>query len=171
MVVAVGEERTVSIESGTSFASHIVWSQLAVHSSDEGLLQVTAHPNTGIPATVRGLHPGRAFVSGADDRRYVTVTVVECPTVSLEQSPASVATRPGKPVSLTVVPHGYQWSSLQWFEERRAIWEPIPFATVTGYTFTPRAGTYRFQARYQDRCGDATATFLVNATDRVRAAR
>jgi hypothetical protein len=170
LVIAVGEEVPVVVESIDYFGGQVLYHPVAIHSTDESIARVTAGPS---PTLVRGLHPGTAYLEGNGNvGRFATVTVFECPPVSMSQSPAVVAIAPGKRIDLTVSPKGYQWISLQWFEERNATWQTIAFATVTGYAFTPtRTGSYRFQARYHDRCGDATATFLVNVTDRVRAVR
>jgi hypothetical protein len=170
VLLALGEEAPVVVEEGRWFSGTVNYYPVALHSTDENVARVTS---TGTSTTlVRGLHTGTAYLANSRGEPLVTVTVFECPPISLGQSPAEVATLPGKKIDLTVAPKGYQWLSLQWFEERNGAWQTIPFATVTSFTVAPaKAGIYRFQARYHDRCGDATATFLVNVTDRVRAVR
>ena len=169
--LATGETASVEL-SEIHYASGDL--AIGVVSDDPSIM--TVEPDSvaagGHTFTIRALHAGTANILARQDGWHlVTVHVFECPTVTLDQSPSFVETKPGNAVQLRAQPKGFQFLSMQWYEDRGNGWQPIPFATDPRLTFTPKtSGAYHIQARYHDRCGDVTANFTIIATSRGRAA-
>ncbi len=123
--------------------------------------------------TLQAFLPGTAYISVlGQSKPLITVHVFACTPVSVRPAAANVDARVGVPIELKVFPEGDQPVVTSWYEETTRGWADVPLGSGDSYQFTPRAsGTYRFQARYQDRCGDADTIITVDASTRGHAAR
>ncbi len=140
--------------------------------SDPSIMTLSQAPNDPT-ITIHALHPGVAYIQPVDSTlALVTVTVFECPTITIQPSASFVETRVGQPVSLSVTTAGLQEIKTVWLLEN----PPGSWMTVNAdgksFRFTPAAsGTYHFRVEYNDHCGIVSTNITVVASTRTRAVR
>jgi hypothetical protein len=141
-------------------------------SSDPSIVMVSQSSNS-TNVTLQAFLSGTAYISvSGQTKPLITVHVFDCVPVGVEPIAATVGATVGTPVELQVITEGAEPILTSWYEEAGQGWLDAPLGSGNSYQFTPRvSGTYRFQARYQDRCGDADTIITVEASSRGRAAR
>jgi hypothetical protein len=173
ITLGAGRSTTVVVASdGYSYGMHYSLPPPLLVSSDPSIVTVTQNGKT-TNVTLQAFLPGTAYISvSGQTTPLITVHVFACTPVSLRPAAANVGARVGVPVVLTVFPEGEQAVMTSWYEEGPRGWADVSLGSGNSYQFTPRgSGTYRFQARYEDRCGDADTIITVDASTRGRAAR
>lgn len=174
VTMLAGETTTITITQyhyDPSFGSST--SGVHVESSDPSILLVEQDPRLSSPnVTLHALQPGTAYVLLPDASKIVTVHIGRCAPVGILPRVAIVQTLVGSPVELRIITVGSYPNATTWYEDVGGSWLQIPFATDNVYGFTPRvSGTFHFQARYSDRCGEVSTVITVVASTRGRAVR
>jgi hypothetical protein len=149
----------VTLATGETATAHVVFVNYGVErpamcfSSDSSVMTVSQAPNDAT-VTIQALHPGVAYIRPVDAPaiRVATVTVFECPPVTIQPNVSLVETRVGQPVLLSVATAGAQPLKTVWLLEN----PPGSWMIVNGngksFPYTPAAsGTYHFRVEYNDR--------------------
>ena len=175
VTMLAGETTTITITELRWFSgSMIPIGGVSVVSTDPGILRIEQDPSlSSASVTLHALQPGTAYIQATNlSQRLVTVHIAACEPVSVRPQVTQVQALVGSPVQLRVITDGPYPIDIIWYEERRGSWSQIPFATGNVYPFTPKtSGTFRFEAVYSDRCGEASAIITVVASTRVHAVR
>jgi hypothetical protein len=141
-------------------------------SSDNNVMALSQ--GNDFTVTIQGLHPGVAYIQPVENPslRLVTVTVFECPPLTIQPSASLVESRVGQPLFLSVATSGTQEIKTVWLLENPPGSWTIVNANGKSFRFTPNAsGTYHFRVEYNDRCGIVTTDIRVIASTRTRAVR
>lgn len=170
ITVAVGETATVHV----GYVPYGGGSERPVVclSSDNGVMAISQ--GNDFTVTIQGLHPGVAYIQPVENPafRLVTVTVFECPPLTIQPSASLVESRVGQPLFLSVATSGAQEIKTVWLLENPPGSWTIVNANGKSFRFTPNAsGTYHFRVEYNDRCGIVTTDIRVIASTRTRAVR
>jgi hypothetical protein len=171
--------RTMTLATGETATAHVGY--ISYGGSERAVVCFSSDPNVmaisqgrDLTVTIQALHPGVAYIQPAESPslRLVTVTVFECPTLTIQPRASLVESRVGQPVFLSVATSGAQELKTVWLLEN----PPGSWMIVNGngksFPFTPTAsGTYHFRVEYNDRCGIVTTDIRVIASTRTRAVR
>src|SRR5258708_36317006 len=170
VTMLAGETTTITIkELRWLSGSMIPFGGVSVVSTDPGILRIEQDPSlSSASVTLHALQPGTAYIQVTNlSQRLVTVHIAACEPVSVRPQVTQVQALVGSPVQLRVITDGPYPIDIIWYEERRGSWSQIPFATGNVYPFTPKtSGTFRFEAVYSDRCGEASAIITALAATR-----
>lgn len=173
VTLGAGQSTTIIVETHHYFAgTWIVSPAPPLVSSDSSIVAVVQSPNS-TSVTIQALQTGTAYLSSAEtNAKLVTVHVFACAPVNVRPVAANVAAVVGVPVELKVVTEGIQPIGTSWYEDTPTGWSFVPPPYSNSHVFTPKmSGTFRFEAVYSDRCGEASAVLTVVASTRVHAVR
>ena len=166
VTMATGGTATITITQLRWFSgSFVPTGGVSVYSSDPRILILEQDPTlVSTSVFLRALRPGTAYIRTAStSQTLVTVQVNDvCTPVSVQAETSQIPALIGSLVELRVIPNGPYPIKTTWYEEKASGWSEIPSATGNLYDFVPQtSGTFRFMARYSDRCGEASTIITV----------
>jgi hypothetical protein len=172
VTMGTGQTTTVIVEAHHYFSG--TWPVVPtppLASSDPSVVVVRQSPGSS-SITLQALSAGYASVRTADGLFTLPVTVFQCTPVTIRPLNADVAAIVGSPVVLSVIPGGDHPLATDWYQDSPGGWYYLQPTDGNFLRFTPHeSGTLHFQARYTDRCGDASTSFTVVASTRAHAVR